>query len=80
MSQKLKQDISIGHDLKRLRSRAGLSQEQVTARSQVFGLPISRKVLSEMELGQYSVRISILLGLKEICNASYDEFFEGLHL
>lgn len=80
MDQKLKQDYSIGENLKRLRHAAGLSQEQVTARLQVMGLPISRKVLSQMELGEYSVRISVLLGLKEIYNASFDDFFEGLVL
>ena len=37
-----KQDISIGGNLRRLRNRAGLSQEQAAAKLQLQGLPVSR--------------------------------------
>lgn len=78
MSKKLKQDISIGENLQRLRQRAGLSQEVVSARLQVMGLPVSREIISQMELGKYSIRISVLLAMKDIYGATIDEFFEGL--
>ena len=38
MSEKIKQDISIGKNLHRLRKQAGLSQEQVAVKLQVMGL------------------------------------------
>lgn len=41
MSEKIKQDISIGKNLHRLRKQAGLSQEQVAVKLQVMGLPLS---------------------------------------
>ena len=41
MSEKIKQDISIGKNLHRLRKQAGLSQEQVAVKLQVMGLPVS---------------------------------------
>lgn len=78
MSTKLKQDISIGENLQRLRLRAGLSQEAVSARLQLRGLPVSREIISQMEQGRYSIRISVLLALRELYNASIEEFFEGL--
>lgn len=78
MSKKLKQDISIGENLQRLRQRAGLSQEVVSARLQVMGLPVSREIISQMELGKYSIRISVLLAMKDIYGATINEFFEGL--
>ena len=39
MSEKIKQDISIGKNLHRLRKQAGLSQEQVAVKLPFFFLP-----------------------------------------
>lgn len=61
MSEKIKQDISIGKNLHRLRKQAGLSQEQVAVKLQVMGLPVSREIISQMELGRYSIRVSVLI-------------------
>lgn len=76
----MKQDISIGVNLRRLRVEAGLSQENLAARLQVLGLPVSREIISQMELGRYSIRVSVLLALKELYHVSFDEFFAGLTL
>lgn len=79
MSKKLKQDISIGSNLQRLRKKTGLSQEKVASKLQVAGLDVSREMISQMELGSYSIRVSVLLALKEIYQAdSFDEFFKDL--
>lgn len=79
MSDKIKQDISIGKNLRRLRKNAGLSQEQVSAKLDLLGLPTSRKIVSLMELGSYSIRVSVLLALKEIYHVdTFDEFFRDL--
>lgn len=79
MSSKLKQDISIGDNLRRLRRNAGLTQEEVAAKLQVLGMPASREIISQMELGKYNIRISILLAMKKIYKVkSIDEFFDGL--
>ena len=78
MSERIKQDISIGHNLRRLRKQAGLSQEQVAAKLQLMGIAVSREMLSQMELGRYNIRVSILLALKRLYNASYDDFFANL--
>lgn len=78
MSEKLKQDISIGENLRKLRKAAELSQEQTSAQLQLRGLNVSREMISQMELGKYNIRISVLLALKEIYNAEIQDFFEGL--
>ena len=79
MSDKLKQDISIGSNLKKMRKKAGYSQEEVAAKLELMGLSISREIVSQMELGRYSIRVSVLLALKQIYNvATFDEFFDGL--
>ena len=79
MSKKLKQDISIGANLRRLRKQSGLSQEKAAAKLQLVGIDISREVISQMELGNYSIKVSVLQALKDIYQVdSFDEFFRGL--
>ena len=55
MDKKIKQDVSIGENLQRLRINAGLSQEEVAAKMQLLGFPISREMISQMESGKYSI-------------------------
>ena len=79
MSDRLKQDISIGANLKRLRKAAKLSQQDVSIKLDLMGLSTSRSIVSQMERGQYSIRVSVLRALKDIYKVdSYDEFFKDL--
>ena len=79
MSKKLKQDISIGANLRRLRKQSGLSQEKVATQLQLVGIDISREIISQMELGNYSIRVSVLRALKDIYQVdSFDEFFRDI--
>ena len=70
MSSVINQDISIGANLKALRLRNKLSQ--------VMGFTMSREIVSQMELGRHNIRVSVLLALKELYHASFDEFFADL--
>ena len=78
MAERIKQDVSIGDNLRRLRKQAHLSQEQVAAKLQVMGLPFSREMLSQMELGRYNIRVSVLRALTELYGAKVEEFFQGV--
>lgn len=78
MAHVLNQDISIGENLRTLRRRAGLSQEQVAAQLQIRGINISREIISQMERGDHNIRISVLLALRELYQADIADFFAGL--
>jgi len=81
MSNGLKQDISIGKNLQFLRKHAGLTQAQVSAKLELMGLPITPEIFAKIEQGRYSVKISVLLALKQIYHVdTFDAFFEGLSL
>ena len=81
MANGLKQDISIGQNLKSLRKQAGLSQREASAQLEILGIEITEDILAKIEQGRYSVKISVLLALKQIYKVkSFDSFFEGLHL
>ena len=76
---KVKQDMSIGHNLKALRKAAGLTQVQAVAQLQLLGIDISREILSQTENGRYNVPVSLLKAFKQIYKvASYDQFFQGI--
>lgn len=78
MSQKLKQDIHIGNNIRKLRRQAHLTQEQVTAYLQLQGLEISRSSYSQIECGTYNIRISELIALANLFQVDYNAFFENL--
>lgn len=80
MSAIINQDVSIGANLKKLRRSNGLSQEEVAARLQVMGFSISREIISQMERDRHHIKVSILLAMKEIYHASFDDFFQDLKL
>lgn len=81
MSSAFKQDISIGWNLQVLRKQAGLTQSQASAKLELMGIPITSDILAKIEQGKYSVKISVLLGMKQIYRInSFDQFFEGLSL
>lgn len=81
MSNGLKQDISIGPNLKALRKKNGLLQKDVAAQLEIMGIPMTEDILAKIEQGRYSVKISVLLGLKKIYKINtFDEFFANLHL
>ena len=78
MPIKLKKDVSIGANLRKYRKASGLSQATVAARLQVQGLDVHEKIISEMELGRYSVRISVLLALAELYRVPVQDFFADI--
>ena len=65
MTQKLKQDIQIGGNIRKLRKQSRLTQEQVVARLQLQGIEISRSSYSQIECGTYNIRISELIALAD---------------
>lgn len=80
MAQKLKQDIHIGNNIRKLRKQAHLTQEQVTAHLQLQGIDISRSSYSQIECGTYNVRISELVALAKLFQTDYNAFFENINI
>lgn len=72
------EDLSIGRNMRRLRDRADLTQEQVAAQLQTRGLNVSRTAYSNMERGLYNVSVSVLQALAIIYRVRINDFFEGL--
>lgn len=66
MEQKLKCDVYIGKNLRRLREKFGLSQEKLCAELQCRNCDIGRSTYAKYESGELNIRISVLMELKKI--------------
>lgn len=75
MSQKIKQDIHIGNNIRKLRKANKLTQEQVVTHLQLQGIEISRSSYSQIECGTYNIRVSELLALSELFQTDINSFF-----
>ena len=76
--QKIKVDLSMGYNLRRLREIYGYSQEKLCAKLQIYGCDIGRTTYEKYENGELNIRVSVLIALRKIYGCSYDSFFEGL--
>ena len=77
MNQKVRHDSILGNNIRRLRLKAELSQEEVVVKMELMGCKITRSIYSQIEVGTYNIRVEELRALKQILNASYDDFFEN---
>ena len=78
MEQKIRRDLNLGDNLRRLRDISGQSQEKLCAELQRRGCDIGRTTYAKYESGELNIRASVIVTLKKIYNCSYDDFFLGL--
>lgn len=78
MEQKIRRDLNMGDNLRRLRDKVGLSQEKLCAKLQQHGCDIGRSTYAKYEAGQLNIKASVIVKLRKIYNCSYDDFFSGL--
>ena len=63
----------VGANIRKLREKQGLTQEQMSARLQVKGCDITRSAVAKIEVGQRHIYIDELKAIKEILNVEYEE-------
>ena len=78
MEQKLRRDLQMGDNLRKLRIAHGFSQEKLCAELQRGGCDIGRTTYAKYEAGELNIRISVLIALRRLYGCAYDDFFEGL--
>lgn len=69
----------IGSNIRSLREKASLTQEQLSAKLQVNGCDITRSALAKIEVGQRHLYPDEIIVLKKILNVSYDDIFNCQH-
>lgn len=73
---KIRQDMNIGKNLRTLRKKAGLTQEQTAAQLQVLKSDTTRTLYSRYETGELNIKVSDLIHLRQIFHCSYEDIFE----
>ena len=76
--RKIISDVTFGQNLQKIRLSKGLTQEQTVAKLQLLGSPLARGTYSLIEMGRGNIYISDLVGLKQIFNVDYADFFAGI--
>ena len=66
----------IGDNIRHLRERAKLTQEQVAARLQTNGCDITRSAVAKIEVGQRHLYPDEIILLAKILGATYEEIFD----
>ena len=65
----------IGNNIRKLREKAGLTQEQVAAKLQINGCDITRSAVAKIEVGQRHLYPDEIILLRKILSASYEEIY-----
>lgn len=63
----------IGSNIRMLREKSGMTQEQLSAKMQVSGCDITRSALAKIEVGQRHLYPDEIIALKKILNVSFDD-------
>ena len=65
----------IGSNLRRLRERAGLTQDYVATKMQLGGCDLTRSAIAKIEVGQRHLYPDEIILLKNILGVSYEDIF-----
>lgn len=78
--QKIRPDMDIGHNIRKLRIENHMTQEEVIAQLQLLGIDISRSTYAKLECSLMNIKVSELVGLRNIFKCRFENFFEGLEI
>ncbi len=74
--QKIKQDIPIGENIRRIRQAQKIGQTELVRRLQLEGVEMTREALVKLERGTQHIRASQLRGLRDALGTTFDELLE----
>ncbi len=66
----------IGNNIRRLREKAGLTQEYVATKLQIGGCDVTRSAVAKIEVGQRHLYPDELILLKKILDVSYEDILD----
>lgn len=66
----------VGWNIRSLREKAGLTQEQLAAKLQLGGCDITRSAVAKIEVGQRHLYPDEIILIKKILNINYESIFD----
>ena len=76
MEQKIKQDLHIGENIRRLRKQKGLGQTDLVRILQIDGCDITREYLVKIERCTQHIQASQLQAIRKALNTTYDALID----
>lgn len=76
--QKIRPDIDIGRNIQAIRYQKELPQEQIIAKLNLMGIPISKSTYAKLETNGMNINVSELVALAKIFGTDINAFFFGL--
>ena len=76
--QKIRPDLDIGRNIQQMRYLNGFTQDQVIARMNLMGIPISKSSYAKIETNRMNIKVSELVALAKIFNCEVGDFFKDL--
>lgn len=66
----------IGKNIRILREKAGLTQDNLAAKLQIDGCDITRSAIAKIEVGQRHLYPDEVILIKKVLNVSFEEIFD----
>ena len=70
--QKIKQDIRIGDNIRKIRQQQEIGQTELVRLLQLEGVEMTRETLVNIERGTQHIRASQLRGIRDALHTTYD--------
>lgn len=78
MEQKIKQDIHIGANIRKIRKSRKLGQTDLVRILQIDGCDMTRECLVKIERGTQHIQATQLQAIKKALNTTYDALIDGI--
>lgn len=66
---------AIGQNIRKLRERAGMTQDYLATKLQLCGCDITRSAVAKIEVGQRHIYPDEIILIRKILNVSFEEIF-----
>ena len=73
--QKIRPDMDIGGNIRRLRKERGMTQDQVLAKMHLMGIEISRSTYAKLETNRMNIKVSEFVALAKIFHTNNNTYF-----
>ncbi len=68
-------ETAVGNNIRKLREKAGITQELLATKLQLQGCNITRSAVAKIEVGQRHLYPDEIIYIKNILKVSYDDIF-----
>lgn len=68
-------ETKVGNNIRKLREKAGITQELLATKLQLLGCNITRSALAKIEVGQRHLYPDEIIYIKNILKISYEDIF-----